>query len=187
MLGKIKGRRRRGHQRIRWLDGITDAMNMKLGKLWEMMRDREAWQASVHGVVQNLTWLGDWTTELVQVDILDINLQRTSISNKAVGRTITHLYVYIQLNIIIYIQKYHFSYEQVHLLFSAMLLCCAQLCSILCDPMDWSPPGSSIHGIFQARMLEWVTFPSSLFFSVQLIPLVLTSTVWPMLGSLKCV
>ena len=55
MLGKIKGRRRRGHQRIRWLDGITDAMDMNLGKFWEMMRDREAWQASVHGVVQNLT------------------------------------------------------------------------------------------------------------------------------------
>ena len=55
MLGKIKGRRRRGHQRIRWLDGITDAMDMNLGKFWEMMRDREVWQASVHGIVQNLT------------------------------------------------------------------------------------------------------------------------------------
>ena len=128
----------------------------ELGKLWEMMRDREAWQASVHGVVQNLTWLGDWTTELVQVDILDINLWRTSISDKAVGRIITHVYVDIQLNIIIYIQKYHFSYEQVHLLFSPMLLCCVQLCLTLCDPMGWIPPGSSIHGIFQARTLEWV-------------------------------
>ena len=55
MLGKIEGRRRRGHQRMRWLDGITDAMNMNLGELWEMVRNREAWFAAVYRITKSQT------------------------------------------------------------------------------------------------------------------------------------
>ena len=55
MLGKIEGRRRRGHQRMRWLDNTIDAMNMNFGKLWEMVRDREAWHAAIRGVAKSWT------------------------------------------------------------------------------------------------------------------------------------
>ena len=74
MLRKIEGRRRRGQQRMKWLDGITDSMDTSLGKLWELVMDREAWHAAVHEVTKGGTWLSNWT---------ELNRQKI---NRLIGR-----------------------------------------------------------------------------------------------------